>query len=334
MSARRRPVVLSTLLGLATAAGLVAFALARTLDTPDPAPPVGLSIGITSAESALLVRMADAEGFFADQNLDVTVVPYDLGRRATAAMFEGTLDLATTSQFAAARFGAERPDLRILASIDEADTTYVVARRDADIASARDLAGRRVGVSLGTSAEFFMAHFLLSNGLSPDSVEAVDIGPAEYKQALFSGTVDAAVTWQPHHAEVMRRLGDAAVVLSDDHKLSYFLLLVTTQRWLAGNGDAAERVLRALAAADALLAEEPERARRFISERLGQDPDSIEWRAGRFRLDLGQGVLTAMEDQAAWMRERGTLPAVPDYLEMMRTDPLTAVRPDAVTLFR
>lgn len=329
-----RPLLLAGLAGLVALAGLGAYAIgwpfAREA-TPSPTP---VGIGITTADSSLLVRVADMEGFFADQGLDATVVPFELGRLATEAMFDGTLDLATTSQFAAARFGANRPNLRILASVDESVTTNLVARRDSGVISPRDLAGRRVGVTAGTSAEFFLVHFLLSNGLPPDSVEAVDLRPAALKEALYGRAIDAAVTWQPHQNEVMRRLGDNAIVLSDDHELPYFMLLVTTEEWLAANGESAVRLLRALAAADAFLHEDPDRARRYVSEPLDQDPAITGGAAGRFRLELRQGLLTTMEDQASWMREEGLIADVPNYLNHVHPGPLTDALPDAVSLFR
>ncbi len=336
MPAFSRSTVLLSLLGLAAVAGLVVVAVAvwQPVDEADREPVAALSIGITTAESSLLVRVADAEGFFADAGLDVTVVPYDLGRHATEAMFDGTLDLATTSQFAAAGFGADQENLRILASIDEAVTTFIVARRDAGIASARDLVGRPVGVPLGTSVEFFLVHFLLANGLSPDAVEWVDLGPAALKEALYAGTVDAATTWQPHFSQVMERLGDNAFVVSRGHQLPYYMLLVTTQEWLADNGEAAERLMRALIDAETFLTEDQSRARDFVSERLGHDPDIIDADAGRFRLELGQGMLTTMEDQASWMAESGRIEAVPNYLPLIDDAPMTAARPESVTLFR
>ncbi|MBB4266492.1 ABC transporter substrate-binding protein [Roseospira visakhapatnamensis] len=319
----------------------VAVILARGVFDAGVTPPptlAPLTIGATQGETASLILVAEQRGYFSDASLDVTIMPQPYGRIAAENLFSGTVDLATFTDFVFARNSRHHADLRLLASLVQAYTTHVVARRDHGITQPDDLRGRRVGVTAGTSGEFFLARFLLFHRLPADAINTVNLTPAAIIKALAAGTIDAAVTWQPHVHAVRQRLGDEMVTLTESFETPYYMLLVTTEPWLTGHREEATRFMRALARAQSYIRDNPDELKRLFKDHMNRDPAYIAatWDGWRIRLSLSQDVLTALEDQGDWMVENSLMsPAeVPRYLDMIDSDALSAVYPDAITLIQ
>ena len=59
----------------------------------------------------------------------------------------------------------------------------IVARNDRGIASPGDLKGKKMGVTLGTNADFFADAFLLAEGIDRKGVKIIDMKPDEMPAA-------------------------------------------------------------------------------------------------------------------------------------------------------
>jgi NitT/TauT family transport system substrate-binding protein len=73
----------------------------------------------------------------------------------------------------------------------------IVARNDRGIASPGDLKGKKLGVTLGTNADFFADAFLFDHGIDREKVKIIDMKPDEMADALGAGRVDAVATFNP-----------------------------------------------------------------------------------------------------------------------------------------
>ena len=60
------------------------------------------------------------------------------------------------------------------------------------------------------------------------------------------------------------------------------------------------------------------------------------WDGFEFRLQLSQSLITTLEAEARWALRRRLVPAgeVPDYLDLVRTEPLKKLAPRAVNLIK
>ncbi len=146
------------------------------------------------------------------------------------------------------------------------DVVYEVEKRNADIfafmgynsgtiqlmarpgiQSARDLAGRKLGVDDPNSGFAFVAHKILQGmGLKRDEYETVPSGGHNHRaNALKEGKIDAAVIAPPFSVE-LTNLGFTTLGRTLDHLPRYQGSVgVTTRRWAEKNGDTLVAYIRA-----------------------------------------------------------------------------------------
>ena len=150
--------------------------------------------------------IAQEEGFFAEQSLDVEFVKMDRAARVIPALAAGQLDVlggsASVSLFNALARGA---DIRIVATKDHVASGNVtfglVARRDLvegkKLEDVTQLRGRRIVAEAAELNEYFLEKLLESAGLSIDDVELMNVPDAVAPDALARGTVDLVSAGEP-----------------------------------------------------------------------------------------------------------------------------------------
>jgi NitT/TauT family transport system substrate-binding protein len=214
----------------------------------------------------------------------------------------------------------------------------VVARRDRGIASARDLAGRRIGLTLGTSGEYFLWALFIGHKLRPDSVTLVDVPPGEFEKSIVAGTVDAVATWEPNVRKVQLALGENAVVIHDPLAYTETFNVIGHREYLKQHPRVVEKLLRAALRSEKLIRSQPDEALSLVSERLQIDLESLKhyWTNFDFHVDLLQSQLVTLEEQARWAMARGysEKASIPNFLPNFYLDALLAVRPERVTVAR
>jgi len=119
-------------------------------------------------------------------------------------------------------------------------------RRDRGIEAPEDLRGKKVGVTKGTNAEFFLDPFLVYRRLPREEITLVDLKPEELLPALREGSIDAASTWNPHAIRLQRELGENGVTFTEDQIYTWFWNLGARKTFLADRAQTMGRVLQAL----------------------------------------------------------------------------------------
>ena len=168
-------------------------------------------ITVSAGKTAVLVYIAQHQGYFADQGLEVTIDTFQAGKLATDAMLAGEADISTASSSVLVSYGLERDDLRTFAGIATFQIQELVARQDHGIGQIDDLEGKRIGVTRKSAAEAALGRFLTLNGLSFQDVEIVDLKPQEIEDAMIKGEIDAALAWEPHVYRIKQALGDKVI---------------------------------------------------------------------------------------------------------------------------
>lgn len=291
------------------------------------------------APHAGLLHLAAARGFFDDRGLAVTVLAQSHGKAALAEVLRGGADLAAAADVPIVVEVLKGAPLSIAAAVASASNELaVLARRDRAIGSPADLQGRRVGVTLGTSGEYFLWAFMVRHRLAPQSLTLVDLPPARLVQALRDGSVDAIAAWQPirHEAEVA--LASAVVSLSAPDAYAQNYVLVGRSEFLATHSEALRRLLLALLDAERFVQEEPQQAKALLAARLKLSTEALDpaWQALTLEVGQEQAQLVTLEDVAGWAMARGYAPAqpMPNFLAHLDLEALQAASPGRVTVVR
>lgn len=330
--------------GLAVIAGLAGAVFWSTLTgwfaSSPPPPPEKLTLAVANTYiGSGLLFIAKAQDYLAQEGLDVTLQPYSSGRDALNAALEQQAELGTVGDTPLMLALMKDAPVQVVATLFTAGRAHgLVARRDRGIATPGDLAGKTVGVTLGTDGHFLLSVLLANHGKELTDVRLVGLKPELLPEALLIGTVDAVATWEPWLGVASRALGGNGVVFLSDWSLRFGFHLAGRAAWIAAHPATVQRLLRALIRAEQFVAAQPAVAHALIVAATQNDP-AIFTAAGpiyRLQVTLDQSLLLMLEDQARWAISSGlaSRTEVPNLLDSVYLDALTAIKPDAVSIVR
>jgi NitT/TauT family transport system substrate-binding protein len=310
----------------ALAAALLACACAR-------AQPERITLGIAHLPAFGLVFIAEEQGYFARHGVVLEQRRFATGRDALAALARGEVE-AATSYSTPVVLRASRERLEVLTTLHASQRgNRLVARADRRIALAEDLAGKRIGVTLGTGGEFFL-HTLLAYAGVEGAAKLVDLGPTAAVDALVAGDVDAIVTWPPHAHRARRLVAGGTVELTSEAYAELSVIAVRAGTSAARRG-ALVKLLAALADAERLVQDQPEEAFRALRAEFPGEPEEALreiWSGMVPALGVTHELAAVLEREAAWFRARGRTdgPAL-DVGALLAPGVLAEAAPEAVT---
>ena len=303
-------------------------------DAEDSNDAVELTFAISQSNMAAPVLIAQEKGFFATRNIEIVELKQSSGKASLDALLNDEAVMATVADAPIMSASLDRSGYAIVASfIASYANGRLIARRDAGVDTLQDLEGKAVGLTMGTTAEYYLQAQLSHHGFPPGYVERVDIPAREIVDALVSGRVEAISTWQPYIYRATRALGENANLLADyGNYRNTFNLVVRTDR--AYPDGALEAVLEALIEAEAYIRDHRSESIDIVSRRLDMDRaylDSV-WDSYEYRVMLDRGLILTLESQARWkLAQLGRrAQEVPDYGQYVDAGPLRAVAPDRV----
>ncbi len=193
-----------------------------------------------------------------DEALGMTVnwVSFDTGTAMSAAMASGDIDISVSQGVppfvVAASAGQDLQILDVAVSYSDNDNCVVRSDLEIDKDSAGELAGKKVAVPLGTAAHYGFLEQMSHFGVALDSLEIVDMAPAEGAAALAQGSLDMACGW----GGALRRMKESGNVLltgAEKEELGILVFDVTTApaSFVAENSDVVAKFLAVTAKANA-----------------------------------------------------------------------------------
>lgn len=302
-------------------------------------PPEKITIAYTMAATAFLIDIAFTKGYFAEEGLDAKPQSHAFGKLALASVLEGKADLATVADTPIVLAVMNNQPVTTIAAIQTSSRDAAIAAiKGGGIASPADLKGKKIGVTLGTTVEFFVDAYLAAHDIPKDAVSIIDIKPAEMAEALATEKVDAVSVFAPTLTNLEKDLGDSGIFFYDESIFTETFCVTAMQEYAKQHPEAIKKFLKALIRAETLILENPEEAQRQVAQFLKMDKDLLEriWPIFTARVTLNQALLVDFEDQTRWAVQKGltTRKDMPNYLEFIYVDGLQAVKPEAVTILR
>jgi len=298
---------------------------------------IRLTIG-TATPLPPAVEVADGKGFFKDAGFDVDIQNLGSGRAALTALLENKgLDVAIAANLPVVFNSFDRDDYAVFAGYGKNDNfNRILVREDKGIKIPADLKGKKIGLTKGSSAHYFLDLFLNANGLKASDVEIINIDTLSLPKALADGQIDAISTWEPHIGNAKKMIGaDARVFLSAGVFIENFYF-IAKKDFIEKNQDALARFLKAVDRGNNFLKERPLESLDIISKRSGTDKSAlISYLADyEYGLYLDQAILISLEKQANWAVKNGLANAdkIPDYRDYIYTEVLSALNPKSVTI--
>jgi NitT/TauT family transport system substrate-binding protein len=180
-----------------------------------------------------------------------------------------------------------------------------------------DLANKSIGLTPGTSAQYFFGRFLELNQMNHSQVKIVNIQPNHMVEALSNGTVDAVVTWQPYLYQIHNQMPNNIVEWPAQSGQQVYSVLSAENSWLGTHNKTVTQFLAAISQAENYLQSNPTDVKNFLINQLNYTNDYVEsiWPDHKFTLSLDQSLVLIMEDEARWLIANNLTNAtrVPDF---------------------
>jgi len=335
----KRPLIVRLVMILSFAAITACLPACTPRGEKSAGPPEKVTIAISATTESVLAEVAQMQGFFKQEGLEVLIRKHPYGRPCLEDMLAGNADFATVAETPVMFAVMKGEKISVLATIEASRRgNALVARRDRGIATFKDIKGKRVGVTMGTVSDFFLDAILTMNGVSRKEITPVDLKAEKMPQALADGEIDGASTFNPYTIRAQQKLGDNAATFQDENLYTWTFNLVARQEFIRANPEKVRRVLRALVRAEEFVGRDPATAQKNVADFTGFDRGIVSaiWEETNFRVSLDQQLLLALEDESEWAIRNGMTGTrkMPNYLDNIYIDGLKSVRPEAVRILR
>lgn len=294
-------------------------------------------LGTTQTPPSWLMLIAEHNGYFEKQGLNVIITSFKSGKRALKGMFEDKVDISATADVPIVFNSLARQDFSIISNIGvSSNDNVIVARKDRGIQSQSDLKGKTIATQNASSAHFYLHLFLLSNKLSDKDIKQLFMKVEKLPQALVSAEVDAIATREPYFSEAVEKLGSNAIVFETPGLYLKSFGLVAFNSYIKNNPEIIYKIVNALLLAEQFVKDNNNQAIEILSLKLGITKDRVAttFQYLDLRVTLGQSLILRLEDEARWVtRNKLTdILVIPNYLDFIHAGALVKANPEAMTI--
>lgn len=249
----------------AAALGLILAALASSPAAAAPAA-AELKVGVLPDADSLPLLVADAEGRFAREGVNVKLVPFKTAIERDAALQAGAVDGVVSDLLAAALATQGGFEVRVTSLTD--GRYGIVSAPGSGLAKAQDLRNVEIGISSNTIIQYAVDSLLSKAGLPPAEIKGLAVPKIPVRmELLLTGQLKAACLPEPLLTAAQER-GAKLVTASDDSGLRAGVLLFT-KKTVDERQAELKAFYRAYAAAAAAINADQAKYRPFLVEKAG-----------------------------------------------------------------
>lgn len=224
----------------------------QTKETSVKTAPEKLKIGVLPLEDAMPVVVAEKNGYFAQENIDVELVRFQSAVEQESAIQSGQLDGMVNDLIVASLLKESGQNIKItsiaLGSTPGEGRFAVVASPKSAINTLADLKGKKVGIANNTIIEYITDGLLEDGGIDPSLVEKVSVPKIPVRmEMLFNNQLDAIVV--PDPLLTFAEFKGAKIVAQDTARNLSQSVVFFTQQTLTEKKGAVEAFYRAYAKA-------------------------------------------------------------------------------------
>ncbi|MFV0253692.1 MAG: ABC transporter substrate-binding protein [Beutenbergiaceae bacterium] len=231
-----------------------------------------ISLGLRRGPGYTMQMVAIEKGFLEDAGFtDISTSQYDAGAQAGEALAAGELNLWATATMPPVSMRHNGVPIVIVATAATGPGIIekLVVRDDATIETPEDLTKIKIGALAGSTADSCLANLEELNGLEPNSLQKVNLAPADQLVALANDEVQGILTWNPFPEQFRLRNPEVPVTYIWENNTSYFpwadgeemkgsnarLVFCLREDWITANPNSAAAMMQAMFEAQAWVAD-------------------------------------------------------------------------------
>lgn len=292
------------------------FLILLLLLIPAAAAADGLKIGLLQIEDSVPFYVAQQEGFFEQEQIEVELVPFLSALERDSALTAGAIDGAISDPIGAILLDQGRGQIKItslgLGKTPAEGGFAILAGPGSGIDSVEGLKNTEIAVSTSTIIEYVTDRLLTRQGFSSDEIRKVDVKKMPIRmQMLLSGSVKAATLPEPL-ASIAAGKGAKILIKDTDTDVSLSqTVIVFRSDALKGKKAAVASLFRAYGRAVQAINSDPEKYRSLVVDKgrippfMAADYPIAAYPAPEpFSREL-------YEPAAAWLADKGLVAPVP-----------------------
>jgi NitT/TauT family transport system substrate-binding protein len=213
-----------------------------------------IRVGLLPFSESLAAVIAEKEGYFKQEGLEVENTKFDSGALAVPVLQSGRLDIVLSSTVSTFQAIAQGLDAMVLAPgaivrTAPPDTTTALIVKKGAITSLKQLEGKRIAVNVINSTAWLHAVALLDlHGVDHTKVHFTEVPFPQMNDPLLNGQLDAIVQVEPFRSALMATgkaeiLGWPYVETAPNTDITQYIALTS---WLQKNHDTAAKFVRAV----------------------------------------------------------------------------------------
>ena len=262
-------------------------------DQKSVGPAEKVTIAYSATTDAVLAEVAQMRGYFSEEGLEAVAHKHPYGKPALKEVLEGKADFATVAETPVMFAIMKGEKISIIATIQTSHkNSAIIARKDKGVLTLKDLEGKKIAATFGTTSEFFMDAMLAVNGISRKAVKVIDLKAEEIPAALEKGEIDAASMFPPYINYGQKKLGSNGITFYDENIYTWTFNVVATQEFIRNNPGKVKKMLRALIKAEEFVKMNPDEAQKIVADFSGMDIAIVRdiWANTSFGVSLDQSL--------------------------------------------
>jgi ABC-type nitrate/sulfonate/bicarbonate transport system substrate-binding protein len=259
-----------------------------------------------------LFIVANAQNLF--ENSGVELKRFSSGPATNEALLFGDVSMATMGDTAALiALSKYCPKVKIYSILGGGEARHsIVVRKESDIKTLQDLAGKKIAIKKGTSTH---GGFLLKTSQMGVNLnkELMDLSPSLMAQALLSKEVDAIVASEPTPSVIIEKGFAKRLFSLDGVGSNYPLALVIKSE--SFDATKMSKVLRVLKKAQEFIKTNPQTSYEIISKATGLSLSSTKEAMAKHEYKVGfdDVSLKSLQKVANFLFEQKKIKSLPDF---------------------
>ncbi len=298
--------------------------------------------GVLDPQISAQQIIADKNGYFAEEGLTVTNQLLQSGTDISPLVSSGDAQVSFESTYTCISLAANDVAIKALScTSDSGDTQSVVVRNAANIQSAADFEGKKIGISNGAAVMLAIRNMCEELDVDYDAIEFVYMNPSDQIAAFERGDIDAMACWEPWVSQAVALDGTLLFTGLNSYIpgaegevnwLNFNSTVQVTDEFLAENPTTCQKLLRALAKATDFINENKEEAAAIIAKAINQDEEDVLAIMNKnvYKMNFDQNFIDASNSMAAFMLDMGNITEQPSFETFADSSMLQEAVPELV----
>jgi NitT/TauT family transport system substrate-binding protein len=253
-----------------------------------------MSVFIGTTPQFSNVVIGAEKGFFEKEGLPVQITNFASGATAVDAFRAGRGDVVVAGDLPSLRLW-KQGGFGICPQANYGDLSIIVTKKS--INNVADLKGKKVGVLIGSTSEYFTKVYLAANNMEYKDIDVINLRPAEMVTGLVRGDIAAFVIWQPFGWKALEADKDAKILTTANPYFHEWEICNTNAEYAKNHPDEIVAFIKGLDAAGKWIPNHIDEASTVVAKSLGMDDpklakqmiEKIDWNLSytkKFRSDM------------------------------------------------